>query len=94
MDASGLASFLETHPNLKVLKLGFKGNLLEDSNIRNILSDALLTSGYSSAFSVLSDFKSTRSAFNEARLVQSVGAEVRMQKMLETIRRKGCLSIS
>lgn len=89
MDASGLATFLEFHPNLKVLKLEFKGDLLEDSNVRNTLSNALLTSGYSSDFSVLSDFKSTRSAFNEARLVQSVGAEVRLQKMLETIRRKG-----
>lgn len=63
MDASGLAKFLDTHPNLKFLKLEFKGNLLEDSNIRNILSNALLTSRYSSAFSVLSEFKSTRSVF-------------------------------
>lgn len=88
MDAEGLAKFLESHPNLKLLKLEFKGNLLEDSNIRNILSDALLTSGYSSAFSVLSDFKSTRSSFNGARLVQTVETAISVQKRLETLRKK------
>lgn len=89
MDVEGLAKFLETHPNLKLLKLEFKGNLLEDSQIRNILSDALLTYGYSSAFSVFSDFKSTRSSFNEARLVQTVETTVSLQKRLERLRKNG-----
>lgn len=79
-NASALGNFLDTHPNLKLLKLEFKWRLLEDSKIRNILKAALFTCAYSSALSVLSEHHSTRSSFNEARLLETVDAVVFMKK--------------
>lgn len=86
-DASGLAKFLQTHPNLKLLKLEFSGDLLEDSKIRDILSAALFSSRFSSTLSVISHHRSTRSSYNEARLVKTVGAIIAFKKMLENLRK-------
>lgn len=89
IDASGLANFLGTHPNLRLLELRFKYDLLEDSKIRDILTNALFTSSYSSALTVLSDFKSERSSFNKARLVQTVETVVSIQKCRDPLRNGG-----
>lgn len=80
MDASGLEKFLQTHPNLKCLKLEFNGHLMEDSKIRDILSDAL-HSRYSHTLSVLSHHKSTRSYLDE----QTFGAATAWKKMVENL---------
>lgn len=78
--ALGLAKFLETHPNLKLLKLEFWQNLLENSNIRDTLRFAILTTGYSSALTVFSEFKSERSSYNEARVLEAVNYGVFLRK--------------
>lgn len=78
--ALGLAKFLETHPNLKLLKLEFWQNLLKNSNIWDTLRFAILTTGYSSALTVFSEFKSERSSYNEARVLEAVNYGVFLQK--------------
>lgn len=78
--ALDLAKFLQTHPNLKLLKLAFGQNLLEDSNIRDTLRFAILTTGYSSTLAVSSEFKSTRSSYNEARILEAVSYVVFLRK--------------
>lgn len=72
VDALSLAPFLDTHPNLKLLRLSFHNGYLQDSAALKVVSEALVRSGYSSALSVLSDFESPTSSFNEAQLVQAV----------------------
>lgn len=78
--ALGLAKFLETHPNLKLLKLEFRRNLLEDSYIRDTLRFAILTTGYSSALAVSSEIKSERCSYNEARILEAVNYGVFLRK--------------
>ncbi|MCJ1348335.1 hypothetical protein MMC31_006566 [Peltigera leucophlebia] len=91
MEASGLAKFLDTHPNLKFLGLRFKWDLLENSHIRDILANALRTSGYSSKLSILSEFKSTTSSFNAEQLLQTVEMEVSTQNRQDFLQKKGVL---
>lgn len=55
VNASSLARFLDTHPNLKLLKLQFHNGYLENGHALEIVSDALVRSGYSSALSVFSE---------------------------------------
>lgn len=72
VDALGLARFLDTHPNLKLLKLQFHNGYLENGHALKIVSEALVGSGYSSALSVFSDVESPASYLNEAQLLQAV----------------------
>lgn len=74
------AEFLETHPNLKLLKLEFWRNLLEDSNIRDNFRFAILTTGYSSALAVSFQFKSEQSSYNKARILEAVNHAVFLRK--------------
>lgn len=53
-DASKLPSFLENHPNLKHLVLEFRFDLLEDSKLRDLLSDMLFRAGYPSRLTIRS----------------------------------------
>lgn len=92
MEASGLTKLLDTHPNLRFFELRFKWDLLENSKIRDILANALCTSGYSSALIILSDFKSAGSSFNAARFLQTVEMEVSTQKRLDSLRKEGVLN--
>ncbi|MCJ1348537.1 hypothetical protein MMC31_006769, partial [Peltigera leucophlebia] len=89
MEASGLKKFLDTHPNLKFLGLRFFWGLLENSNIRDILAKALRTSGYSSKLSIYSGFKSAKSSFNAAQLLQIVEMEVSTQNHLDSLQKEG-----
>ena len=68
IEVSTLPKFLESHPNLEHLVLEFGLNLLENSELRNLISDVFLTFGYSSRLTVLSAFQSERASFNAARL--------------------------
>lgn len=74
--ALGFAKFLETHPNLKLLKLDFRLNSLEDSSIRDTLRLAILTTGYSSALDIYSESKSERSSYNKARILEAVNHSI------------------
>ena len=71
-NASKLPSFLENHPNLKHLVLEFGFDLLEDSKLRDLLSDMLFRAGYSSRLTIHSPFQSERSSYNAARLEERV----------------------
>ncbi len=53
-----------------VIELGF--NLLEDSKLRDIISNTLFMFGYSEGLTVRSAFQSRRSAYNAAQLVERV----------------------
>jgi hypothetical protein len=71
-DASKLTRFLDRHPNLRHLVLEFGFTLLEDSNLRDILSNALFYSGYTSRLIVRSASQSRRSSYNAAELINMV----------------------
>ena len=79
-NASDLAKFLDNHPKLKLLELDFVEDCLEESNIREILSNALFTSGYSSELSVLSDIQSDKTYLNATQLVETVKQNMALLK--------------
>ena len=79
-NASDLAKFLDNHPKLKLLELDFVDDCLEESNIREILSNALFTSGYSSELSVLSDIQSDKTYLNATQLVETVKQNMELLK--------------
>lgn len=79
VDALSLAQFLDTHPNLKFLKLAFHNGYLENGQALKVVSEALVKSGYSSALSVFSDIQSPECSLNEAQLLQAV-AQNALQK--------------
>lgn len=72
MDALSLVRFLHIHPNLKFLRLVFRDGYLENTVALKVVSEALVGSRYSSAFSVCSNDESPESSFNKEQLVQSV----------------------
>ena len=78
-DASKLPSFLENHPNLKHLVLEFGFDLLEDSKLRDLLSDMLFRAGYQSRLTIRSPFQSERSSYNAARLEERVDTTALMR---------------
>lgn len=71
-DALSLARFLDTYPNLKLLKLQFHNGYLENGVALEVMSEVLVRSSYSSALSVSSDVESLASSFNKAQLLQAV----------------------
>lgn len=73
-DASNLASFLGSHPNLRDLVLEFGFDLLEDSDLRDVVSDALFTSGYSSRLIVRSYSQTKKSHLYAAQLIKMAEA--------------------
>lgn len=79
-NASDLAKFLDNHPKLKLLELDFVDDCLEESNIREILSNALFASGYSSELSVLSDIQSDKTYLNATQLVETVKQNMELLK--------------
>lgn len=78
--ALGLAKFLETHPNLKVLKFDFWRKSLEDSNLLDTLRFAILTTGYSSALDLYSECRSERCSNNKARILEAVNYTAFLRK--------------
>lgn len=79
-DASDLAKFLDNHPKLKLLELYFARGLLEESKIIEVLSNALLTSGYSSKLRIISVIGSYRISLNAKQLVETVQQNVALLK--------------
>ena len=78
-DASKLLSFLENHPKLEHLVLEFGFNLLEDSKLRNLISNVLYRCVYSSRLTVRSAFQSKRSFYNAALLEERVDSMAMMR---------------
>lgn len=78
-DALRLALFLDTHPNLKLLKLDFLRDCLRYSAAPKAVGKALLRSGYSSALSVFSNCETRTSSHNKA-LIEQVVAQNALRK--------------
>ncbi|KAI9861266.1 MAG: hypothetical protein M1813_005439 [Trichoglossum hirsutum] len=71
-DVSKLQDFLENHPNLEHLVLEFGSNLLEDSKLRDLTSEMLLRSCYTSRLTIYPASYSERSAFQAEKIKSTV----------------------